>query len=53
MDDDNDIPHSERYWKCSYCDKCYDTQGAVLWHENTYCKYQKKKLNKKKFLIKK
>ena len=47
LDNKDTKPSNERYWQCNYCDRTYNSQAALLWHENTFCKYEKKLYNKK------
>ena len=30
-------------WGCSYCSRVFKTQGEVLFHEKTWCKYEHKR----------
>ena len=47
MDDDTEDDDIE--WKCSYCDKTFDTEKGVLFHENRYCTKKNKKIGKIKY----
>ena len=34
---------NNKEWKCSYCDKTFDTRNGTLYHENKFCKNKYKK----------
>jgi cellular nucleic acid-binding protein len=45
-DDDDDEDDNYKVWYCEYCNKQFDTYKGCLFHENVYCKKNKRKKTK-------
>ena len=46
-DDEDDDEEYDEVWSCEYCNKQFDTYKGCLFHENVYCKKNRRKKNKK------